>query len=292
MSNLNEFITHLPCSWLEDAVSCRKGNVDDLILIKEDISSKYEEYENIILSLRNPSLPSGLVGSKDLLISYYESPPAELNRSLVKRRNDHGLIKCPFCGNPKSPDTLDHFIPKDSWPEYSIYPNNLVPQCRSCAPVKGDKYYCQENGKPLFMHPFYFELVGKTKFKIHVSFNQGDRFPSFAVKLLKPRDVTEDEMSRLNFHLFNLSVKSRIGKFCIEEYTRWKNKLKLRNFDLVAALNLRLSEIPPQNHAKEWKSAFILGLLACNNALENLNSFKIKVNPEYAPEDEEETDLL
>lgn len=40
--------------------------------------------------------------------------------------------ECPFCGGLGYPSNLDHFLPKAEFPQFSIYPSNLVPSCRDC----------------------------------------------------------------------------------------------------------------------------------------------------------------
>lgn len=40
--------------------------------------------------------------------------------------------KCPFCGGIGTPRTLDHFLPKAHYPQFSVQPYNLVPACRDC----------------------------------------------------------------------------------------------------------------------------------------------------------------
>lgn len=39
--------------------------------------------------------------------------------------------ECPFCavGQPRN---LDHFLPKGQFPQFSVFPHNLVPCCRDC----------------------------------------------------------------------------------------------------------------------------------------------------------------
>lgn len=39
--------------------------------------------------------------------------------------------KCPFCGI-NSIGNVDHFLPKKHFPQFSVYPQNLVPACRDC----------------------------------------------------------------------------------------------------------------------------------------------------------------
>lgn len=40
--------------------------------------------------------------------------------------------KCPFCGGIGTPRNLDHFLPKAHFPQFAVFPKNLVPSCRDC----------------------------------------------------------------------------------------------------------------------------------------------------------------
>ncbi|WP_217349597.1 HNH endonuclease [Herbaspirillum sp. VT-16-41] len=39
--------------------------------------------------------------------------------------------KCPLCGYGQA-KTLDHYLPKSKYPQFSVYPPNLVPACTDC----------------------------------------------------------------------------------------------------------------------------------------------------------------
>jgi hypothetical protein len=48
---------------------------------------------------------------------------------------------CPFCGGIGTPRNLDHFLPKTHFPQFAIFPKNLVPSCRDCnMDGKGEAY--------------------------------------------------------------------------------------------------------------------------------------------------------
>ncbi len=40
--------------------------------------------------------------------------------------------ECPYCGGIGVPRNLDHYLPKAHFPQYSVFPYNLVPACRDC----------------------------------------------------------------------------------------------------------------------------------------------------------------
>tara|TARA_R110001583_G_scaffold117545_2_gene268684 strand:- start:179 stop:1057 length:879 start_codon:yes stop_codon:yes gene_type:complete len=271
---LDELLEGLPCSWITLATACRKENVNDLIGISDELSQRYFLYEGLISNSTLELQPTDFNEHQDLLVEYYEKAPASLKRELLKRRNEHGLYLCPFCGAPKKPDTLDHFIPKVQWPEFSIFPNNLVPQCRGCAPIKGENYYCNEEGVAKFIHPIYSNLLQRFRFKITVTFDEVNNKPSFSIVLIRILDAETNEIKRVIFHLKNLKIQQRIIKFCNEDYRRWMRRLSKNRFDLRIALRQRLSEMPENDWGQDWKTAFNKGLLENENAINFLHSLR------------------
>ena len=45
---------------------------------------------------------------------------------------------CPYCGGLAVAKTLDHYLPKYNYPQFSVHPMNLVPCCRDCNTEKSD----------------------------------------------------------------------------------------------------------------------------------------------------------
>ena len=65
------------------------------------------------------------------LYEYYfvqKQPARKIYDELMVAAND----KCPYCGGIGRPRTLDHYLPKAKYPQFSVLPNNLIPCCRDC----------------------------------------------------------------------------------------------------------------------------------------------------------------
>ncbi|WP_172717324.1 HNH endonuclease [Neorhizobium sp. T6_25] len=59
---------------------------------------------------------------------------------------------CPFCGGVGHVFTLDHYLPKSSFPLFSVLPANLVPCCRDCNTGKSATFGTTAEQQPL--HPY------------------------------------------------------------------------------------------------------------------------------------------
>lgn len=83
---------------------------------------------------------------------------------LEKLRKKNKLLACPVCGEPGRPRTLDHCLPKTTYPEFAINLLNLVPACDWC---QGEKLAAYKNaaGSRSFIHP-YFDDVNRPLYTI------------------------------------------------------------------------------------------------------------------------------
>ncbi|PDS68851.1 HNH endonuclease [Rhizobium phaseoli] len=60
--------------------------------------------------------------------------------------------RCPFCGGIGQVHTVDHYLPKSSFPVYSVLPDNLIPCCRDCNTGKMASFATTQKDQTL--HPY------------------------------------------------------------------------------------------------------------------------------------------
>lgn len=78
-----------------------------------------------------------------------------------------GLKHCPICGSP-SIGTLDHYLPKEDFPEFSILPSNLLPACSLCnSGAKGRTFKGGAAGER-FLHPYYDKLGDEAVWRVEI----------------------------------------------------------------------------------------------------------------------------
>ena len=73
---------------------------------------------------------------KSLVNLYLSDKRTSLFNVFKEMRDGHDLLFCPSCGDGGDPDTLDHYLPKDVFPELSILLMNLTPMCSKCQRIK------------------------------------------------------------------------------------------------------------------------------------------------------------
>ncbi len=142
---------------------------------------------------------------KERFLNLYSSKAKSVQKPVVKKmRDEHGLSYCPACGEPGSPYTLDHYLPKTLYSHFCVTPLNLFPMCDACQNKKGTKT-CGKNGHRLFIHPYFDVFVAEQV--IELTFQPPYDAPGFA---LKPREDLPPEHAQLvGSHMRELAMKER-----------------------------------------------------------------------------------
>lgn len=135
--------------------------------ITPDLTARYQQYDD------QKGCPSGMpplalrdyvdtdeeeIARKKTLIGLYDPKEDKYPyNELEKLRKKNKLLACPVCGELGRPRTLDHCLPKTTYPEFAINLLNLVPACDWC---QGEKLADYKNvaGTRSFLHPYYDEV--------------------------------------------------------------------------------------------------------------------------------------
>ena len=127
--------------YIDKCNTCDKNYKAVMLGIEDYIISRYKTYEDNIDKqdairperILSPAKVKVLKGAYDS--SVFNNTRSELMNNLPNEIK--GM--CPFCliGEPS---TLEHYLPKDIFPEYSIFTKNLIPCCSKCNGLKGTKY--------------------------------------------------------------------------------------------------------------------------------------------------------
>jgi 5-methylcytosine-specific restriction endonuclease McrA len=145
---------------------------------------------------------------KKTLINLYKpkehQAPHELLRTM---RKEHDLLCCPSCGEDGAPGTLDHYLPKDIFPELAICTANLTPMCNRCQEEKSTGYLTGKGNKS-YIHP-YFDEINESYFSVVIK--KPYSAPSFELKITKG---STSILGLLANHATGINLKERFHKFC------------------------------------------------------------------------------
>lgn len=159
---------------------------------------------------------------KDALINLY------ISASLGSAHGDHiipirdnDLAYCPYCFSISRPTTLDHYLPKSTYPEFAVYPCNLVPMCSKCQLVKGENCI-DSTGNKMFIHPYYDAIFGTRLLAIQID-------PPFdvpaAVSVIPHGSLSAPWVDLVSRHIQNINVDTRYRKVFSVEYTRLRKNV-------------------------------------------------------------------
>ncbi|NMP28679.1 HNH endonuclease [Rahnella sp. SAP-1] len=209
---------------------------------------------------------------KKSLIGLY-SPKEDKSPYVIldKLRRKHNLLFCPCCGEPGKPTTLDHYLPKTSYPELSIIIANLTPMCSECQQKKSSDYL-DANGDKIYIHP-YFDAIEQVQLSINITAPYTN--PTFT--LIVPDDGVDDELhSLLIRHINGIDFLERFDEFCRNEYMALLRTMSLERQDEApesAQRIIRRFKRQYDNQSQNrWEAIFYRGIFNNNNLLNYLDS--------------------
>jgi len=123
---------------------------------------------------------------------------------------------CPYCGY-NSPNTLDHFLPKDIYPEFSMYGKNLIPACGDCNNRKGVNVW--KDGQRQFINPYCDAFLVEEC--VHLSIIP-DPVREYEIPLFEFdffwNDCTPEEQNIFRAHFAHLEVGENLSRHITTEY--------------------------------------------------------------------------
>lgn len=178
---------------------------------------------------------------------------------------------CPMCGS-ETHKTVEHFLPRSPWAEFSFFSLNLVPSCGTCNNKRGNRANSPTSAvRPL--HPYYdHKLLDRRLYRTKIS-------PPFAAPKFEYEvcaAVGAKSRSRVDHHLKHSVDPVEYQQFCVN---RWSEaRLEVRRCATLAkwkkTLQERLQDAEATGGINSWRSAFYSGLLARKDAVRWLYQFK------------------
>ena len=91
---------------------------------------------------------------KSVMNDCYKSARVRDNLSwLSDYRDGHGYAHCPMCGAAHG-KTLEHYLPREHYPEFAVFALNLVPSCITCNQHRSSTANAPNVALPM-LHPFF-----------------------------------------------------------------------------------------------------------------------------------------
>lgn len=137
-------------------------------------------------------------------------PMKALRGDLLKRTS---VARCPFCGISES-STLDHYLPKEQYPEFAVFPRNLVPSCAVCNTRKRDRVLNEGTNVRMFLHPCYDTIPEMAFLTVRARMEANALILSY--RLTRPVGMTLRTFRHLQSHFNKLDLADRYRRMGLE----------------------------------------------------------------------------
>lgn len=249
---------------LDLAISRRRLATRQVLLnARQDVVNAYENYEAFLKDIKgftslaedSALLTKSLQDNFSLLD---KGRPLEGLRSHIFRAAEPQNFQCPLCGRAQV-CALDHFLPKDQFPEYSILVDNLIPVCERCNRLKGAE--CDREGGMLMLHAYYDEfpnqeiLFAEVGIDASVSISYELRRPGLMDSSLYRRIERQFDILRL-LDFYQMEAVAEITDQ-VELYDDAFTASGSSGVENILAVLMRGAEKRGVNH---WKAALYRGL--------------------------------
>jgi 5-methylcytosine-specific restriction endonuclease McrA len=250
-------------AFIDEVVEQRQGgaNAQFFTDIKADWKTRVQAY---LTASGNPSVikpwPSVQLHAKKFQNLYLNPAEDSVQRPVLATLRSRELQLCPGCGEDGTPNTLDHYLPKQTYPEFSITACNLFPMCDICQGKKSTATVGAANER-LFLHPYFDQFIDVQVLHLQI----GQPYEAPASMTLTPRPGLGPEQTALVArHLKHLAISARYHHFFKDEYLRLLRlvrTIRQKGMDVVANLEL-FRENALNKSINSWGHVFYAGVLA------------------------------
>lgn len=237
--------------------------------MRNNINASYNSYLTSFPTIHSMVASGYTVGQAEALKNCYSVKSNSARNSLISRIITNQTTEfqaiCAYClFYPRQ--TIDHYIPQDEYPEYSIMVKNLLPCCSYCNETKNQ--YWRNANRRLFIH-MYNDVLPNTQFLFATVTFAANNMPVVRYRIANNSgiapglfDVIHEHFDRL--HLCNLyselgtsTLLSEINTDVLTNRQTYGNITNsvLRTFLRNKAVNLQTTYGP-----NYWKAIALLHL--------------------------------
>lgn len=257
----------------KNIVSAKRGaeKKKQLESLESNIEKQFCEYkhyfENNSLFLLRPM--SAAKADGDLLRGLYQFSQKKIKELFVylttTETNKRDMV-CPNCTINDSCQ-LDHYVPKGSFPEFSVNPLNLIPCCSRCNLKKEDRWL--DAGKtPVFLNLYLDSLPQEQYLFVHIKMDAG--VPRFTFCVENKFGIEASLFRRIESHYqaLNLCARfveqtGRVISDMLVDYKSIRSKIEISSDCFWEIQRDKALENQKEYGYNYWKSILILA--CCDN---------------------------
>lgn len=198
-----------------------------------------------------------LEAKKDVVKAQYSKLSGNSNTlSYVKQELMSNVAKCPYC-SINEPETLDHYMDKDTFGQLAVCRLNLVPMCFRCNNLKRTHPYDR------FTHSYYQEFPSEPFLDVECKVIDN----SIVFRVGFKDNVLDDELKeKLDYQFNTIQLEDRLQK-AINEYISYTFETCFCSTDEELKIYLKkLEQVDEKRFSlNDWRTATIRGLLNCKD---------------------------
>lgn len=270
MRNLN-YYSHGCFDAYELAVSQKRdfGLQARLATIRTNVELEYTLYRQNFFNGTLEKIKINPLLSKhsvDLLSLYvYRSKTIKDIKSAIEALQESSIrYTCQYCGLDAT-GTLDHYLPKEEFPVFSVNPINLVPCCSNCNSYKSKQWLI--NGDRIFINP-YLDILPVQQYLFCDVFEDKNKDFNFKFYLKESDGLNPDFVSRLHRHFERLHLFDRMRKASIAHVSEFLHLIRrsvlMNGLSLQQVKDTQFATVSDNRAAygtNYWKAALELALI-------------------------------
>lgn len=171
--------------------------------------AQYVAVNGDVTRVNRVALPVAVGG---YLRQHYSKPPQALPFISPMRREGE-INSCPMCGSLAG-GSLDHIMPKEPCPAFSIYSRNLVPACK-CNSRRGTVTRGPAPGQRI-LHPYFDDVLERRL--LTARFEDLGIAPRVSLEILLP--IREPNYPAVEFHVKTIVKPTPILNYLIREWVK------------------------------------------------------------------------
>lgn len=237
---------------------------------RKNVESAYTDYINAAPAVDTLQPITLLKCHKNSLLHAYEKSTVSLKTLRDALFESAIKSKCPFC-QISTHSTLDHYLPKEKYPEFSVLPQNLIPACDECNRHKRSLIVDNGTAVRLFIHPYYDVIpnVNFIKARLKVTKN----ILTIVYETYHNPLLSAQQYAHINNHFRTLKLAQRFNKSSIAELGDMRDTLKKlakRGPDVLKAKLVKQMKIYSNVGQNNWRR-ILFETLANDNLFLNVN---------------------
>lgn len=227
MRKINKInITETSYEIFENIVSSKRWENKILLdWISSEIKDLYKNFIDNESELFNMNPKWYNLDTKDALIHCYESDTT-LTKSYKNKIKSLEDRKCPYCYLENS-SQVEHYLPKDEFPEFSFMIDNLFPCCSTCNTKKWTNW--RDLTSRIILN-FYSDLIPEEQF-LYVDLIIIDNIPIVEFKIDTSKIIIDSIIEKILYkHIERLNLLNRYSESINTYISELKNRVKLNKW--------------------------------------------------------------